>query len=239
MTRFLRSALFNLFFYGLTTAMVLVLPLVMPRGQAAMQAHIRLWARLVLGGLWRICGITWRVVGAEHLPAGPVLIASRHQSAFDTMIWFRLVAPPSPTPAYVLKQELTRIPLVGAFGVRIGLISVDRAAGAAAIRNLLRGADAALRAGRSIVIFPEGTRAPPDRMLALQPGVAALAQRTGLPVIPVATDSGLFWGRRAFIKNPGTITIEIRPALAAGLPRETLMRDLAAALAPPVDKLVG
>ncbi len=233
MIRFLRSALFNLFFYGLTTVMVLALPLVMRRGQAAMQAHIRLWARLVLGGLRRICGITWRVVGAEHLPAGPVLIASRHQSAFDTMIWFRLLAPPLPTPAYVLKRELARIPMVGAFCARLGMICVDRTAGAAAIRTLLRGADAALRAGRSIVIFPEGTRAPPDRMLALQPGVAALAQRTGLPVIPVATDSGRFWGRRAFIKNPGTITIEIRPALAAGLPRQALMRALAATLAPP------
>ena len=239
MTRFLRSALFNLFFYALTTAMVLALPLVMPRGQAAMQAYIRLWTRLVLGGLRRICRISWRVVGAEHLPAGPALIASRHQSAFDTMIWFRLLAPPTPTPAYVLKQELMRIPLVGRFCDRIGLIRVDRAAGAAAIRTLLRGADAAMREGRSIVIFPEGTRAPPDRMLPLQPGVAALAQRTGLPVIPVATDSGLFWGRRAFIKNPGTITIEIRPALTAGRPREALMRDLAAALAAPVDKHVG
>ena len=239
MTRFLRSALFNLFFYGITTAMVLALPLVTRRGQAAMQAHMRRWVRLVLGGLRRICGITWRVVGAEHLPAGPVLIASRHQSAFDTMIWFLLLGPPAPAPAYVLKRELTRIPLVGGFCARLGQIAVDREAGAAAIRSLLRGGDAALRAGRSIVIFPEGTRAPPERMLALQPGVAALAQRTGLTVIPVATDSGRFWGRRAFIKNPGTITIEIRPPLAAGLTREALMRELAGALARPVDKLVG
>lgn len=231
MTRFLRSALFNLVFYGLTTAMVLVLPLVTRRGEATMEAHVRHWVWMVLGALRRICGISWRVVGMENLPAGPAIIASRHQSAFDTMVWFLLFAPPRPTPAYVLKRELTRIPLVGSLCRGIGLISVDRQAGAAAIRTLLRGADAAVRAGRGIVIFPEGTRAPPGRMLPLQPGVAALAQRTGLPVVPVATDSGRFWGRRAFVKNPGTITIEIRPALAPGLARDDLMRALAAALA--------
>ncbi len=231
MIRFLRSALFNLFFYGLTAVMVLALPLVTRRGEAAMQAHIRLWACLVLGAVRRICGISWRVVG--QLPAGPALIASRHQSAFDTIVWFLLLAPPAPTPAYVLKRELTRIPLVGGFCTGLGLIVVDRQAGAAAIRTLLRGADAAVRAGRTIVIFPEGTRAPPDRMLPLQPGVAALAQRAGLPVVPVATDSGRHWGRRAFVKNPGTITIEIREALPSGLPREALMDALAASLAAP------
>lgn len=233
MIRFLRSALFNLTFYGVTTVMVLALPLVTRRSEAATEAHVRLWARLVLGALRRICGISWRVVGAEHLPTGPAIIASRHQSAFDTMVWFLLFASPQRTPAYVLKRELTHIPLVGSLCWSIGLISVDREAGGAAIRTLLRGADAAKRSGRSIVIFPEGTRAPPGRMLPLQPGVAALAQRTALPVVPVATDSGRFWGRRAFVKNPGTITIEIRPALASRLARDDLMRELAAALAPP------
>lgn len=233
MIRFLRSALFNLFFYGFTTVMVLVLPLVTRRGEAALEAHVRRWVRLVFGALRSICGISWRVVGVEHLPAGPAIIASRHQSAFDTMVWFLLFAPPAPTPAYVLKRELTRIPLVGGLCRGIGLIAVDREAGGAAIRTLLRGADAAVRAGRSIVIFPEGTRAPPGRMLPLQPGVAALAQRAGLPVVPVVTDSGRFWGRRAFVKNPGTITIEIRPALASGLARDDLMRELAAVLASP------
>ncbi len=233
MRRFLRSALFNLFFYGLTVVMVLALPVVTRCGGAAMQAYIRTWARLVLGGLRRICGISWRVVGAGNLPAGPVLIASRHQSAFDTIVWFLLVAPPAPTPAYVLKRELALIPLVSRFCKGLGLIAVDRDGGSNAIRALLRGGDAAVRAGRAIVIFPEGTRGPPDRMLPLQPGVAALAQRTGLPVIPVATDSGRRWGRRAFVKNPGTITVEIREALPAGLPREALMPALAAALAPP------
>lgn len=231
MLRLLRSALFNLFFYGLSAIMVLALPLVTRRGEAAMQAHIRLWARLVLGAARRLCGISWRVVG--HLPAGPALIASRHQSAFDTVVWFLLLAPPAPTPAYVLKRELTRIPLVGGFCDGLGLIVVDRDAGSAAIRALLRGGDAAMRAGRTIVIFPEGTRAPPGTMLPLQPGVAALAQRTGLPVIPVTTDSGRHWGRRAFVKKPGVITVAIGAALPARLPRQALMRELAVALAAP------
>lgn len=236
MIRVLRSAVFNLFFYGFTTVMVLALPLVVRRGEAAMEAHVRAWVRLVLAGVRRVCGISWRVEGLRNLPPGPAIIASRHQSAFDTMVWFLLFAPPLPTPAYVLKRELTRMPFVGGLCRGMGLIVVDRQAGAAAIRALLRGADAAMRARRSIVIFPEGTRAPPGRMLALQPGVAALAQRTGLPVVPVVTDSGRFWGRRAFLKNPGTITITIRPALPLGLGRDELMAELAAAL---VDKSVG
>ncbi|MDE2334690.1 MAG: 1-acyl-sn-glycerol-3-phosphate acyltransferase [Rhodospirillales bacterium] len=229
--RLLRSAAFNLFFYALSAAMLLALPLVRRRGGAALQAYVRCWARLVLGAARRICGISWRVVGT--LPAGPALIASRHQSAFDTIVWFLLLASPAPTPAYVLKRELTRLPLVRGLCDGLGLIVVDRGAGQAAIRALLRGADAAMRAGRTIVIFPEGTRAPPGTMLPLQPGVAALAQRTGLPVVPVATDSGDRWGRRAFFKNPGVITIAIREALPAGLPREALMRELTTALAAP------
>jgi len=182
----------------------------------------------VLNGLRRICKAGWVVTGRENLPAsGPMLIASMHQSAFDTMVWLLLV----PHACYVLKRELLAIPVFGAMVRMTGMIAVDRGAGSGAIRSLLRSADRAVAEERQIIIFPEGTRAAPGARLPLQPGIAALAARTGLPVIPVATDSGYCWGRRAFRKRPGIIHIAIGKPIPAGLSREELMRRLEAAFA--------
>lgn len=234
----LRSAAFNLWFYGITVLFALATPLVRLGPPAWSFALARLWARLVLSGLRPLCGITVEITGREHLPThGPALVASQHQSAFDTIIWFLI----APAPAYVLKTELTRIPLYGGMCRKLGMIVVDRSAGASAIRGLLRDADRAMAEGRQIVIFPEGTRAPPGAVLPLQPGIAALAARTRLPVIPVVTDSGSSWGRRAWRRRPGTIRVAIQPPLPAGLPRDELMQRLAALYAAPipVDNSVG
>lgn len=234
----LRSAAFNLWFYGVTVVVALVSPLVRLGPEHWARGLARGWARTVLGALGPLCGIRVAVTGREHLPkAGAALVASQHQSAFDTIVWFLL----APEPAYVLKQELTRIPLYGGMCRKLGMIAVNRRGGASAIRALLRGAEGAMAAGRQIVIFPEGTRAAPGAVLPLQPGVAALAARTGLPVIPVVTDSGRCWGRRAWRRQPGTIHVAIQPPLPAGLPRAELMARLAALYAAPpaVDNSVG
>ncbi len=224
----LRSAVFNIWFYGLTTLMLLVsLPLRLAPPEAVL-AYARLWARLVLGGLRLLCGITWTVTGLEHLPPeGPALIASMHQSAFDTLVWVLL----QPRFSYVLKQELTKIPLFGPLLRRAGMIAVDRSAGAAAVRGMLRAADQAVADKRQMVIFPEGTRVAPGVQVKLQPGVVALAARTKLPVIPVATDSGLRWGRKAFRKRPGVIHVAILPPLDPSLPRDVLLARLESAFA--------
>ena len=115
----------------------------------------------------------------------------------------------------MLKSELLRIPLFGPLMPLTGMIAVDRSGGANALRGLVREGERAMREGRQIVIFPEGTRAEPGAMLPLQPGVAALAARTRLPVIPVVTDSGHCWGRRAFHKRPGTIHIRVLKPIPA------------------------
>lgn len=228
----LRSALFNLWFYGATLVLASAAAVVQAGPSAWTHAIARQWARTVLAGLKPLCGITVVISGREHVPAvGAALIASQHQSAFDTMVWLLL----APNPSYVLKQELLRIPLFGGVVRRLEMIPVDRSAGAAAIRTLLRGGDAAAQAGKQIVIFPEGTRALPGAPLPLHPGVAALATRAGLPVIPVVTDSGLCWGRRAFRKLPGVIHIAIQPPLPAGMPRAALMERLAALYAGGID----
>jgi 1-acyl-sn-glycerol-3-phosphate acyltransferase len=180
------------------------------------------WARSLVAAARIICGIRLDVSGLEHIPAGAALIASRHQSAFDTFVWLTLV----PRCCYVFKQELRRIPLFGGLIEAAGMIAVDRAAGASAIRTLLHETDRAVREERQIVIFPEGTRSEPGSPMVLQSGIAAVAARAILPVIPVATDSGACWGRRAFRKRPGVVRIVIGPPIPAKIDRRGLMRAL-------------
>ncbi len=236
----LRSALFNAFFFSISGILcVLGTFLRLARPQATILVPM-VWARIVLAALRLICGIRLELQGREYLPrGGAALIASQHQSAFDTLVWLTLL----PRCCYVLKSELRRIPLFGAMIAPAGMIVVHRKAGAAALRHLTREADRAAREQRQIVIFPEGTRGEPGRVLPLQPGVAAMAARTGLPVIPVVTNSGRCWGRRAFRKRAGTIHIRLLPPIAATGGRNSLMATLTAAfeagLGKDVDKSVG
>lgn len=223
----LSSAVFNVFFFAVTFTLTVgpatVLRLFAP---GRVLALARLWARIMLWALRVICGIRLEVAGLEFIPrGGACLIAPNHQSAFDTFVWLTLL----PRCCYVLKQELLRIPLFGPLLPAGGMIAIDREAGTAALRGLLRLGQRAARDGRQIVIFPEGTRVPPGEVLPLQPGVAALAAHLGLPVIPAVTDSGRLWGRRAFHKRPGTIHIRVMAPVAAETPREQLMAQLAAA----------
>lgn len=222
----LRSIAFNLFFFGTTFLLCFPATLVRLVAPHRVLGFAMGWARLELWGLRVLCGIRIRVTGREHLPEGAVLIASAHQSAFDTLVWLTLV----PRCCYVLKQELLRIPLFGPLMLAAHMLPIDRSSGATALRSLLKGGERAAAEGRQIVIFPEGTRAPFGSVLPLQPGVAALASRIACPVVPVTTNSGLHWGRRAFRKVPGTIEVVIRPPLPSGLRREELMARLAVAL---------
>jgi 1-acyl-sn-glycerol-3-phosphate acyltransferase len=231
----LRSALFAVWFYvGTFLVTFLGLP-VLRLGQPRVLAYAQWWGRLMLAGLRRICRIEWEVTGLEHVPMdAPALLASMHQSAFDTLIWIAL----APRFTYVFKKELSGIPIFGGYLLASGMIAVDRKAGGAAMRALLRDTDRAMADRRQIVIFPEGTRVAPGRRVDLQPGVAAIAARARLPVIPVVTNSGLFWGRNAFLKRPGTIRVAVQPPLPTGLPRDELMLRLAEVFAKAGDDLL-
>jgi 1-acyl-sn-glycerol-3-phosphate acyltransferase len=227
--RLLRSAAFNAWFFGVTLLFCLGSLPVRARarqrrgrqGRLMAAAYAKIWARTVLAGLRPLAGITWQVDGP--VPDGPALLAAQHQSAFETLLYTVLL----PDFAFVLKRELVRIPLFGPMLMEAGMIAVDREAGAAALRALLRDGAEAAAERRQIVIFPEGTRVAPGATGALHPGVAALAQKTGLPVIPVLTDSGRCWGRAAFHKYPGTIHVAFLPALPQTLARPALLGALA------------
>ncbi len=216
----IRSLLFAAYFYAVTLVFGLAGVLVRALRPSAALSLARIWAGVALAGLEPICGIRVRVTGLHHLPAeGPALLAAQHQSAFDTLVWMRHLRRPS----YVLKQELTRVPLFGRMLVPAGMIPVDRRGGAAALRRLLEAAEAARRDGRQMVIFPEGTRVAPGERARLHAGIAAIAARTGLPVLPVATDSGCFWRRGVLGKFAGTLNVAIGPPIAAGPRREALL----------------
>lgn len=218
----LRSILFNLL-YGLWTAVMHIacLPLLLgPRrwiyGAAGLWIDVTLWL------LKHIVGLDHRVLGAEHLPHGSVIFAAKHQSAWETLFLSRYLG----YPAFVLKRELLSIPLFGWYLKKVGMIAIDRRAGASALRDMTRQSAEVFAGGRSLLIFPEGTRVAPGQQRPYQPGIAGLYGQLKVPVVPVALNSGLFWGRKAFVKRPGTITVEFLPAIQPGLDRKTLMKDL-------------
>jgi len=185
-------------------------------------ATIKLWARWALLGLALIGGIRVRFEGLEHVPDEPVLFASKHQSNLETIAAFIALR----DPAMVLKQELTKLPAYGVYCRRTGMIVVDREAHAKALKDLVRDAKTAFAEGRPVMIFPEGTRrmpgAPPD----YKPGVAALYRELDVPCVPVALNTGLFWGSGGKLKRPGVAVIRFLPPIPAGLQRRPFMAEL-------------
>ena len=218
----LRSLLFNIGFFVWTTFIVVGGLLLLPLPWPWMHRLGRLWCRGTLVLLRIIVGLDHRVEGKENLLHEPAIYASKHQSTWDTLIFALLL----PDCAYVLKRELYWVPLFGQLLARSRPIAIDRSAGGSALRRMLGSAQRAIDEGRAIVIFPEGTRTAPGESGRYQPGAAALYQRLGVPVVPVALDSGLYWGRRQFVKRPGTITIRFLPPIAPGLERRDFMATL-------------
>lgn len=217
----LRSLTFNLLFYLWTAVVVLICMPALLWGPPAVFPIGRFWARGSLFLLRKVVGLTHRVVGRE-LPPEPVIAAMKHQSSWDTIVGLLLFA----RPAYVLKRELTWIPVFGWYASRGKMIALDRKGGGAALRHLLRKARSAVAAGQSVIIYPEGTRTLPFERRPYQPGVAGLYEHLGLPVVPIALNSGMFWGRRSFIKRPGEITLEILEPIAPGKDRKAFLEEL-------------
>ncbi len=218
----LRSLAFNFaFFVGSAIVLTPILPLLLLPRRPLLQAG-RIWAGGVMFLLRTLVGIRYEVRGPVELLRGPAVIAVKHQSAWDTIAFFLL----ADDPVYVMKKELMHIPLYGWFARKLGMIPADRDGGGVALRRIMRAAEDALARNRQIIIFPQGTRVPPGESAPYWSGVAALYTKLERPVVPVALNSGLFWGRRSFIKNPGTIIVEIMPPIAAGLKRRDFAREL-------------
>ena len=201
--------------------MVLCLPVLLLPPRATYRMG-RFWVRVTLIALAAICGLRHRIVGLENLPASPFIVAAKHQSAWDTLIFCQFLD----FCCVVLKRELMFIPFFGWYLSKVGMVPVDRSAGVKALQKMVREARPFAAAGRQIVVFPEGTRVAVGAHRPYLPGVAALYSQLKLPVVPVALNSGLFWGRRSFLKKPGVITLEILPPIPPGKPRRDFLAEL-------------
>lgn len=235
----LRSCLFSAVQLLITPPYSLVALGTFPLPALTRYRIIRGWALLMLGLVERICGIRYRVLGAEHIPSRPCVMLSKHQSAWETMA-FQAIFPPQ---VQVIKRELLWLPFFGWGLAMLSPIAIDRASGVRALKQMIEQGKDRLKRGFWIVVYPEGTRMAPGARGKYQTGGAAIAVHAGAPVVPVAHNAGQYWRRNAFIKYPGTITVSIGHAIdSRGMKAEALTRQAEAWIEsemPRLDRLDG
>ena len=232
---FLRSLVFNILFYlmFLLLAVIAVPTLVLPR--AALLTVANWWAQISILLMRVVCRIKVEFRGTENIPKGPLIVASKHQSAWETISLLRFFD----APFFVLKRELTWIPIFGLYLIKAKMIAIDRRAGGRALLAMVRRAVEEVRCGRQLVIFPEGTRTAVGAPPRYRPGVGQIYVECGVACLPVALNSGLFWPRRTFMRYPGTLVVEFLDPLPPGLPREQFLTRLRTAIEEATARLVA
>ena len=225
---FLRSLVFNILFYLVFLFWVVVaLPtFVLPR--VAMMTVANWWAQTYILLMRAVCGV-------EKIPKGPLIVASKHQSMWETISLLRFFD----APFFALKRELRFIPIFGLFLIKTNMIAIDRRAGGRALIAMARRARAEVLRGRQFVIFPEGTRRPVGAPPQYKPGIALIYSDCGVPCLPVALNSGLFWPRRTFMRYPGTLVVEFLDPLPPGLSRDEFLNRMRTAIEEATDRLVS
>jgi 1-acyl-sn-glycerol-3-phosphate acyltransferase len=205
----LRSVVYEVLRFAVTVFFAVVSLLTFAFKPIIRYRIITAWSHLVIGLATLICGVHYRVIGRNHMPAGPCIVLSKHQSAWETLA-YQLILPPQ---VWVLKRELLRVPFFGWGLAMMSPIAIDRGSATRALKQTLEQGKSRLADGWWIVIFPEGTRMAPGTRGRYHLGGAWLACKTGTPVLPIAHNAGSVWGRNAFIKYPGTITVSIGPVI--------------------------
>jgi len=209
MTQWLRSLVF---FLGMLITAIVYAPFALlfsPLPAVTRSRLIGCWAKLIVAWLRWTCGLRHRVVGLDRLPQTPCVILSKHQSAWETIAYQEIF----PAQAWVLKRELLWVPFFGWGLAATRPIAIDRSAGVRALGAVVAQGLERLAEGRYVVVFPEGTRMAPGQRGRYNPGGAMLAHRAGVPVVPVAHNSGSFWSRRGFLKRPGVIEVRVGPPI--------------------------
>lgn len=213
---FLRSLVFNILFYAVLVGLAIVaLPTFLMPARALLTVA-GWWAKASIFLMRVICNIKVEVRGAEKIPEGPLLVVAKHQSFWET---FALM-PFFNRPIFILKRQLMHIPVFGQFLRKIEMIAINRSAGVKALLDMTRRARAAVRSGRQLLIFPEGTRRPPGAPPDYKTGFAQIYSACGVQCLPIALNSGLFWPRRTFMRYPGTLVVEFLDPLPPGLPKD-------------------
>lgn len=219
---YVRSLLFNILFYvtlGVGCAFGSVVGVFSRK--ATIPMWNRFWMPLCLSYL-KICGIKIEIRGRENIKQENAIYAVKHQSALETYCLSSYIT----KATFILKKELTYIPLFGWAQYFYGMIPVDRSAGGATLKKMLKAAKDRMKSGRPIIIFPEGTRTKPGLTTEYKPGLVFLYQNMNVPVIPVALNTGLFWQKNSFLRHPGTIIIDFLPPMEAGLDKKHFMAEL-------------
>lgn len=219
-----RSWCFDLFFYTFTFSLFIILwiPVVtLPRWFCAL--WYKTWTHTIMHALKLIVGLDYQVVGKEKLDAalknGPVILACKHQSAWETMIFSTLID----KFVIVLKNQLIQIPVWGSYLIKLNSIVIDRSNGVKSLKSLLKQGHEAIDNGMSILIFPEGPRSKYGEPANLMAGIGVIYKEFNVPVVPIALNSGKFWARRSKFKKPGCITLEFLEPVPAGLARNEFM----------------
>ena len=230
----LRSVAFNLLFYlNLVLHLVAAIPtFALPR--AMFMRLAKSWGR-TSNALLAVAGIRVELRGLKRIPPGALLVAAKHQSVWETFTLFTLFD----DPAYVLKRELMWVPVFGWYAWKSDMIPVDRASRGGALSGMIDRARAEFARGRQIIIFPEGTRTAPGAPPAYRQGVVHLYAQAGVPCLPIALNSGLFWPRRKFLRYPGTIVLEVLDPIPPGLLPEKFAARLEHEIETATDRLIG
>jgi 1-acyl-sn-glycerol-3-phosphate acyltransferase len=232
---FLRSLIYNVLFYLLLVCWLLVIvpTFLMPR--TAIMRVAQLWSRQNTWLLRVVCNVKVEYRGLEKIPKGPLLVASKHQSMWETFALLQRFD----QPLYILKRELTLIPFFGWYLIKAGMIAVDRRAGGRALLKMVRQASEEVRhGGRQLIIFPEGTRRPVGAPPQYKPGVAQLYASCRVDCVPVALNSGLFWPRRTFMRYPGTLVVEFLDPVPPGLARDEFLTRISTVIEDATVRLV-
>lgn len=231
----LRSLIFVLWLYGgMAVVGIAALPtLLLPR-RFAVRA-IEFYAQYIRVGLRLICSIRVELRGREHIPAGPLLIAGKHQAMLDVFIPFILFR----DPVLIMKRELLWYPALGWYALKAKMIPIDRAGTSKTVKKMLSEAKQRAEAGRQVMIYPEGTRTRPgDSPLYLGAGAMALYKSLDVPIVPLATNSGLCWKARGLTRRPGLIVYEALPPIPAGMGRKEMFAELKNELEAASDRLL-
>ena len=229
---FLRSLLFHIVFYGGTIVIALLAAPLTFAPAAIARALGRFWGIYALFSL-RLAGVHFDIKGM--LPSGkPVIYAAKHQSTYETMILYHLLA----APLVVLKKELLKLPVIGRFLVKSGAIALDRSTRISALKQLRRTMESLSQSGNDFLIFPQGTRVDFGKKAPYKVGVYTLYEAANLPVVPIALNTGRFLPHGKFLITPGRVQISVLPEIAPGLPRKTFMAKLEASIEDEMDRLV-
>ncbi len=222
MLNLLRSIAFNVLFYVNTVVwLIAALPTFLMPSQAILEVA-KAWGRVNLLLLRVVAGITYEIRGREKLPRGPLIIAAKHQSAWEIFALLPLFR----SPTFIMKRELQWVPIFGWFTIKGRMVPVNRGAGVQALNAMTERARIELARDRQLIIFPEGTRRPVGAEPRYKFGVAHLYVAEGVTCVPIALNSGLFWPRRSLRLRPGKVVAEILDPIPPGLERDAFLARL-------------